>query len=139
MDETRWGHRNFVTPTENKKRMVQLVETLEEFRRLKARKETYTIFDFTAPWCNPCQKIGPVFEALADEHTEADKLEFYKVDVDKNPDATQESRIAKMPTFQVYHGGVLVYVIEGASENNLKRMVDLTKQRVQGVQFSAHT
>lgn len=113
--------------------MVRFVSTLDEFRRLKTREDAYTIFDFTASWCGPCQKVGPVFEALATECTVESKLEFYKVDVDENSDAAGESRVAKMPTFQVYNNGNLIYVTEGASEQNLRRMVDLTSRRMQGV------
>lgn len=113
--------------------MVRFVNTPDEFMLLKARQDAYTIFDFTASWCGPCQKIGPVFEALAKDCTVEGKLEFYKVDVDENSGAAGESRVTKMPTFQVYNNGVLIYVMEGASEQNLKSMVDLTSRRMRGV------
>lgn len=113
--------------------MVRLVDTFDEFTTLKKRKEVYTIFDFTASWCGPCQKIAPKFESLCTEFSVPGKLEFYKVDVDENSDAAADSRVSKMPTFQVYNDGNLVYVMEGASEENLRRIVELTSQRMKGV------
>lgn len=113
--------------------MVRFVETSEEFTALKKRKDVYTIFDFTASWCGPCQRIGPKFESLCTEFEISGKLEFYKVDVDGNSDAAADSRVSKMPTFQVYNDGNLVYVMEGASEENLRRIVDLTSQRMKGI------
>lgn len=112
---------------------VRCVDTLDEFRELKARSETYTVFDFTASWCAPCQKIAPFFEALARELAQKKGVEFCKVDVDANTDVASESRVVKMPTFQVYRGGELVYCTEGASEENLRRIVELVEQRLVGV------
>ena len=39
--------------------------------------------DFSASWCGPCRKIGPVFHRLA---TEVPDVLFVTVDVDRNPD-----------------------------------------------------
>ena len=112
---------------------MRVVETFDDFTALKKRKGVYTIFDFTASWCGPCQRIGPKFESLCSEFSVPGKLEFYKVDVDENSDAAADSRVSKMPTFQVYYEGNLVYVVEGASEETLRKMVDLTSQRMKGV------
>lgn len=56
---------------------------LESF--MPGRSEPLLIADFTAAWCGPCQKIGPVFELLATEHKGA--ASFVKVDIDDVPDA----------------------------------------------------
>ena len=54
-----------------------------EFPQLLKDSEGKVVFvDFTASWCGPCQKLGPVFEKLASEHS--DSAVFCKVDVDEN-------------------------------------------------------
>jgi len=42
--------------------------------------------DLWATWCSP-RSISPVFEALSEENN---VVEFYKVDVDDQPDIAQE-------------------------------------------------
>ena len=58
---------------------------LEIFYIWYYRSEPLLIVDFTAGWCGPCRKIGPVFERLATEHKGA--ASFVKVDIDDVPDA----------------------------------------------------
>lgn len=113
--------------------MVRFVENFDEFNHLKGRKDVHTIFDFTASWCGPCQRIGPVFEALCAEFAVEGKLEFYKVDVDVNSEATVDSCVSKMPTFHVYNCGSLVYAMEGSSVETLRSIVERTSQRAKGV------
>ena len=44
------------------------------------------IVDFYANWCGPCKVISPIFQKLAEEHTQEGAAEFHKVDIDKIPD-----------------------------------------------------
>lgn len=46
---------------------------------VQIKKDTYTVFDFWAPWCGPCKVIGPVFEKLSEQFK---NVEFYKVNAD---------------------------------------------------------
>jgi len=76
------------------------------------------VIDFTATWCGPCKRIGPVFEKLAEEYPD---IKFFKVDVDKNGEVSELEGISAMPTFKFYKDGkVLDFVLQGASEGQLK-------------------
>ena len=64
------------------------------------------IVDFTASWCPPCKRIGPIFEGMAPQY--AGRMHFKKVDVDANADAKNFAEIAAMPTFRIYKDGVQI-------------------------------
>lgn len=53
------------------------------------------IVDFTATWCGPCQKTAPVLEELAVEY--GDRIEIYKVDIDKNRELAKALSISSIP------------------------------------------
>ena len=69
------------------------LNTLEDYKKaIAATAETGKplVIDFTASWCPPCKKIGPIFEAQVSKYPE---LVLRKVDVDKNKEAAQAAGI----------------------------------------------
>ena len=79
------------------------------------------VIDFTASWCPPCQRIGPIYEGLASEN--ADGAVLKKVDVDANSEAAQAAQIQAMPTFKVYKNGAEAEMMRGANEQGLRELV----------------
>merc|ERR1712097_24563 len=100
---------------------VKMVETKEEFDALIAGDKP-VIVDFTATWCPPCQRIGPVFVAISEEPDNADVV-FVKVDVDANAKTAEAAGISCMPTFKMYKGGTEVDKLEGASEQGIRDLI----------------
>ncbi len=77
------------------------------------------VVDAYAPWCPHCQKMGPIFTALADEY--AGKVVFGKFNADNqdtNNKANYDFAIAKglegYPTFWFYKDGKLVGSFSGS-------------------------
>jgi thioredoxin 1 len=62
--------------------------------------------DFYADWCGPCRAQGPIFEDLAKDL--GDKVEFRKVNVDKEGDLAIEKGIMVVPTIILEKDGVEV-------------------------------
>ena len=58
-----------------------IIASLLEFSTLDCDVQPVFV-DFSATWCGPCQRIGPVFHKLADEY--GDKCVCIKIDVDDN-------------------------------------------------------
>ena len=55
-----------------------------------------SIVDFYADWCAPCRRLSPILEELAAEF--AGQIVVYKIDVDQNPQISQDFQIESIPT-----------------------------------------
>jgi len=69
------------------------------------------LVDFWAPWCGPCQLMGPVIEELAGEVTNA---KIGKLNVDDNADTASAYGIMSIPTLKVLKDGKVVKEFVGA-------------------------
>ena len=54
------------------------------------------IVDFFATWCGPCKALSPILEEIGAEY--GDKLNIYKVDVDKEEELSRVFGIRSVPT-----------------------------------------
>jgi thioredoxin 1 len=61
------------------------------------------LVDFWAPWCGPCQMIGPLVEEIAEAHK--GKLKVVKMNVDENARTPQAYGVMAIPTLILYKGG----------------------------------
>jgi len=61
------------------------------------------VVDFWAPWCQPCLRVSPVLEALAEERP--DGLTVAKVNVDDEPALAGRFGIQSIPTLIRFDGG----------------------------------
>lgn len=68
------------------------------------------LIDFWATWCGPCRMQSPVVETLSEEMA---GVNFYKMDVDQNPDTARKFRIMSIPTLMIKKDGQVVDQIVG--------------------------
>lgn len=64
---------------------------------------SYTLIDFYADWCGPCQVMKPVFADIEKDYT--GKIEFKKVDVDADSAMAAQYGIMSIPTFVILKDG----------------------------------
>ena len=62
-----------------------------------------TIVDFWAPWCGPCQKLGPVLDEVVSEYSE--KIKVVKLNTDENLKTAKEFSISGLPTLLMFKNG----------------------------------
>ena len=102
--------------------MVVEITSASEFgeKVIKASTSGLIVVDFWATWCGPCVRFAPTFEGMDKELAE---VTFYKLDVDKVSEVTEQQGISCMPTFKAYKNGECVGTIEGASEAKLRDLI----------------
>lgn len=69
------------------------------------------LVDFWAPWCGPCQMIGPVVASIAKEYE--GRIKVGKLNVDENPVIASEYGIMSIPTLKVFKDGKIVEEMVG--------------------------
>lgn len=106
---------------------VVVCKDLADFDARVRQPGVWTLVDFTAGWCGPCRRIGPLFANLASTHAEDTALVFLQVDVDDAPEISARARVRVMPTFQLWHDGGIVEEFTGADSGRLNTLVQRAK------------
>jgi thioredoxin 1 len=112
-----------------------VLDTLENFKEFIA-EDKLTIIDFWATWCGPCIAIAPWFKEQAEKHPD---IQFGKVDVDANDEASAHAEIQCMPTFKVYKNNELIKTIEGADKEAIEKIftADIDKMKEEAAKEKA--
>jgi putative thioredoxin len=69
------------------------------------------LVDFWAPWCGPCQHLGPILEEL---DSETERWELIKINVDENQSISQRFGIRGIPDVRLFYKGEEVAKFSGA-------------------------
>lgn len=80
------------------------------------------IVDLWAPWCGPCQSLGPILERTVDAY--GGRIVLAKVNVDQNPSIAQAFEVQSIPAVYVVAGGQVVDGFIGAiAEHDVQSFV----------------
>lgn len=63
------------------------------------------LVDFWAPWCGPCQMMGPIIDQLAKD---LPGVKFAKVNVDQNQDLAAKFQVMGIPALFLFKDGQVV-------------------------------
>jgi len=94
-----------------------------EFESEVLNSKLPVVIDFWAPWCGPCQMMGPVFEELGNEMQES--VKFVKVNVDSNSELAGSFKVQGIPTISVVKGQQEIGRMSGfMSKEQLKEKIE---------------
>ncbi|XP_041911893.1 thioredoxin domain-containing protein 2-like [Arvicola amphibius] len=80
--------------------MVQVINNMDELKELlRAAESRLVVVEFSARWCGPCKRVGPIFQAMSLKYQ---NVMFANVDVDASKELTQLCHIKAVPTFQMF-------------------------------------
>ena len=81
-----------------------VVETTDQnFAEQVLKAEVPVLVDFYAPWCPPCNVLGPTVESLAEQFQGRAKV--VKLNIDDNAKSTARFAIKALPTLVLFNGG----------------------------------
>lgn len=92
--------------------MAELKITRENFENEVMKSNIPVLIDFWAPWCGPCQMMGPIIEQLAEEYE--GKAKVGKVNVDEEGELSQAFGVMSIPTIVLVKDGKVVKRVVGA-------------------------
>ena len=98
--------------------------TDDNFEAEVLKSNVPVLVDFWAPWCGPCQMMGPLVEELSTEYT-TEVVKIGKVNVDENQTTAGKYQVMSIPTFLIFKGGEVVdQVVGGVPKDKLKAAIE---------------
>jgi len=73
------------------------------FEEQVLKSEKPVLVDFWAPWCGPCQAMGPIIEELA--KTYDGKVKVGKMNVDENQTTAEKYAVMSIPNIKIFKKG----------------------------------
>ena len=92
--------------------MADVTDATFETEVLERSKTVPVVIDLWAPWCGPCQSLGPILEKVIGETQGL--VELAKVDVDENPAISQAFEVQSIPAVYAMVDGKVVDGFMGA-------------------------
>lgn len=97
--------------------------TTAEFKEAVLEQSNLSVVDFWATWCGPCQMLSPVVDEVSKEF---DDVNFFKVNVDEEPELTMQFGVKSIPTLAFIKDGKTLDISIGLISKD--ELVDFVKR-----------
>lgn len=85
---------------------------VDNFSAALQEQDKYLLIYFSAPWCQPCKNVRPVFTKFANENI-ANNVGFGAIDIAISPTIAQKYGIKSVPSIAIFHQNRVVKIISG--------------------------
>lgn len=105
---------------------MAVVDITKENFKSTFEKGSTIILDFWAPWCGPCKRFGPIFEAISAKHSD---VIFGKINTDEEIELSETFEIKSIPTIVIVKEGDIIFEQPGSlPEDVLEELVVKAKE-----------
>ncbi len=105
--------------------------TDQNFEQEVLKSEKPVLVDFWAPWCGPCQMMGPIIEELS--RAVEGKAKIGKLNVDEYAQTAQKFGIMSIPTLKIFKNGQVVKEFAGVQNvDTLKAALESLQEQDKG-------
>ncbi|NQU77744.1 thioredoxin [Candidatus Falkowbacteria bacterium] len=88
------------------------------------KSDVPVLVDFFAPWCGPCQMMGPIIDELTEELKDK-KLKLAKLNVDESPKTAGKYNVMSIPTIIIFKAGEPTETLTGVqNKEELKKKLE---------------
>jgi thioredoxin 1 len=103
--------------------MSEIILNDQNFENEVLKSDVPVLVDFWAPWCGPCQMMGPIVDEVAKEF-EGKPVKVCKLNVDENSATAEKYNVMSIPTFKIFKEGKVIDESMGAQakEEIIKRI-----------------
>lgn len=98
---------------------MEITFTDANFEQEVLKSDKVVLVDFWAPWCGPCQMMGPIIEELA--KAMEGKAKVGKLNVDENSETAQKFGIMSIPSLKIFKSGQVVKEFVGVQNVEVLR------------------
>lgn len=98
--------------------------TYQNFQQEVENNHGLVLVDFFAPWCGPCQLMGPIIDKITEEYKNKD-IKIGKLDIDENQAIAEKYYIMSVPTIILFKNGKTIEQINNyCSKENLTELIN---------------